>query len=100
MALTITRIGQGESPLTIEAKQRLWQTADRKRLVPEGDPDAAFLYCIPGRRIPIHEARLYGLVEEWPEVPDVKDIEPAETKEIRPQEKKSARKEKKSALGE
>jgi uncharacterized membrane protein len=39
---------------------RLWRTED-DRLVPEGDPDARFLFCSPGDEIPDEEAERYGL---------------------------------------
>ncbi len=34
------------------AQERMFLTADRRRLVGEGDPDAASLYAAPGHRIP------------------------------------------------
>lgn len=43
------------------ATERLYLTADQKRLVREGDPEAAFLYCTPGDLIPDEAAARFGL---------------------------------------
>lgn len=45
----------------MEAKERLWLTADGKRLVGEGDPKAATLYAAPGDEIPDEAAARFGL---------------------------------------
>lgn len=45
------------------AKQRLLLTADKSRLVADGDPDGATLYCTPGTEIPESAAKLFGLVD-------------------------------------
>ena len=71
--------GQGA---TVKATHKLWLTADRSRLVHDGSPEAAFLFCVPGRAIPIEEARKYGLL------PEVKEVKPQETKELRPERTK------------
>lgn len=47
----------------MEAKERLYLSADHKRLVPEGDPAAAYLYAAPGQPIDDAEAKRYGLVD-------------------------------------
>lgn len=47
----------------VEARERLWLTADRSRVVADGDPEAAFLLAAPGQRIPIEDAERYGLVK-------------------------------------
>lgn len=44
------------------AKQRMYLTADRKKLVGEGDKRAASLYATPGTEIPESAAKLFGLV--------------------------------------
>jgi hypothetical protein len=49
--------------MRIVMKERLWLTADRSRLVKEGDAEAAFLYCIPGHTVSDIEAWRYGIVE-------------------------------------
>lgn len=41
--------------------ERLFLTADGKRLVPEGSKDAATLYCIPGDEIRDPAAERFGL---------------------------------------
>ena len=45
----------------MKANERLWLTADRKRLVPEGDPAAATLYAAPGHEVPDADAERFGL---------------------------------------
>jgi hypothetical protein len=44
------------------ASTRLYLTAAPHRLVREGDPDARWLFCVPGQQVPDAEARRYGLV--------------------------------------
>lgn len=43
--------------------RRLYLTADGKRVVPEGDPAARWLWSIPGRRVPMAEAQRLGAVK-------------------------------------
>ena len=43
------------------AKARLYHTADKSRLVPEGHDEAAFLYANEGDEIPADACTLYGL---------------------------------------
>jgi hypothetical protein len=45
-----------------EVDERLWLTADRERVVRDGDPEAAFLFATPGKRISAEDAKRYGLV--------------------------------------
>ena len=52
------------------AEEKLWLTADRSRLVPDGDEEAAFLFSLPGRRIAAADATRYGLVGEETVVSD------------------------------
>jgi hypothetical protein len=47
----------------VRADRRLWETADRSRVVEDGDPEAAFLLCIPGDEIPEEQAKRYGLLK-------------------------------------
>lgn len=47
----------------IVANERLWLTAGRDHVVPEGHPDAAFLFASVGKSIPRREAERLGLVE-------------------------------------
>lgn len=53
------------------ASKRLWLTADRNRVVKEGDREAAFLLAAVGQEIPRAEAERLGLVEphDQPKVP-------------------------------
>jgi hypothetical protein len=65
MALTIQKHddpGEARTGL-VEVKQRLWLNADRTQVVADGDPDAAFLYALPGWSVPRDEAIRYGLVQ-------------------------------------
>lgn len=43
------------------ADRRLWLTADRERVVEEGDPEAAFLFATPGKEVSDEDAERYGL---------------------------------------
>lgn len=43
------------------ADRKLFLTADRERVVEEGDPDAAFLLAAPGKQISDADAERYGL---------------------------------------
>lgn len=60
MALKIGTL-EGER---VRMEQRLWQTADRTKLVLDGDPEAAFLFCVPGGYVSLTDAKRYGLVED------------------------------------
>ncbi len=44
------------------AKVRMFLTADRSRVVGDGDPDAASLYASPGSRLPDDAVEQFGLV--------------------------------------
>lgn len=65
------------------ADRRLFLTSDRARVVEAGDPEAAFLYAVPGRTVPREEAERYGLVGAKAE---------AEPDEAEPDEKPAAAK--------
>lgn len=45
------------------AQERLYLTADKGRVVREGDPKAAFLYAALGDEIPENAAEKFGLVD-------------------------------------
>ncbi|MBW8638990.1 hypothetical protein K1W69_17470 [Hoeflea sp. WL0058] len=47
----------------MQAAERLYITADKKRLVAEGDPAGAFLYAAPGDEIPDSAVDKFGLVD-------------------------------------
>ena len=68
------------------ADRRLYLTADKTRLVEEGDPRGAFLYCSPGLEVDEEELRRLGgakLEGEAKVVPEAKAIqEPPENKAI------------------
>lgn len=55
--------------------ERLWLTADKDRVVPDGDPDAATLYCTETDEVDADEAQRLGLKQRKAT---------AETKETRP----------------
>lgn len=58
--------------------QRLYLTADKQKLVAEGDPAAAFFYAAPGHEIPAEMAEKFGLVDgALPEKKGGKKAEPA-----------------------
>lgn len=41
--------------------RRLWLTEDKKKVVEEGDPSAAFLWAIPGHKVTEAAAEQFGL---------------------------------------
>lgn len=47
----------------MRAQERLYLTADKKKLVGEGDPKAAFLYAAEGDEIPDSAAAMFGLAD-------------------------------------
>jgi hypothetical protein len=47
----------------MKCKERLYLTADSKKLVPEGHKDAALLYAVPGDEIPETAVELFKLVD-------------------------------------
>lgn len=53
-----------ESQVSVVVNERLWLTAERDRLVPDGDPDAAFLFCTAGARVARADALRLGLIAE------------------------------------
>ncbi|MCU0946807.1 MAG: hypothetical protein MUF47_00935 [Porphyrobacter sp.] len=65
-------------------KQRLYLTADKVKLVADGDPKAAFLYAVPGDEILPEMAEKFGLVDgALPEKKTAKQAkEPAQTKPV------------------
>ncbi len=46
----------------MRATEKLWLTADRKRAVPDGHADAAFLLCVPGGHVDDWEADRLGIL--------------------------------------
>lgn len=47
----------------MKAKERIWLTADRTKVVPEGHTAAAFLWAAPGDEIPGEAAERFGVVD-------------------------------------
>ena len=64
------------------AQERLYLTADRNRVVREGDKAAAFLYAAPGDEIPDSAVQRFGLVGG--RLPDGKGKPATEDKERKP----------------
>ena len=108
MALKWDR-GRAQGDVFIPAA-RLWLDKTKTRLISDGDPAAAFLFCVPGRPIPMADAKKYGLLEveviveteppsekqpeeasEVTEVSEVKESKPQETKVIEPEATKRKR---------
>jgi hypothetical protein len=54
---------KNETASWVEADEKLWLTADRERVVADGDPEAAFLFATPGKRVSREDAERYGLVK-------------------------------------
>ncbi|MEV4180189.1 hypothetical protein AB0J28_01920 [Streptosporangium canum] len=72
----------GSGRVTVTA--RLCLTEDRKRLVPDTDPDARWLFCTPGSQISQADAERYGLfAEPEPEPEPEVDQEQGEAKQAR-----------------
>lgn len=69
--------------MTIRVDRRLYLTADKKRVVGEGDPGAAFLYAAVGDELNDADARRYGLLDEEPETKP-REQAGASVKESRP----------------
>lgn len=67
------KLGTPVEPM-VEVHERLCLTEDG-RLVDESDPDARWLYCLPGHRVSLAEAIKYGLVSAEPE-PEPKQMKP------------------------
>ena len=64
----------------------LWLTADRDRVVEEGDPEAAYLLGTAGKEIPDDEAKRLGLSGKS----KTSEAAPAEEKESEPADNKQA----------
>lgn len=66
--------------MAYQLTEKLWYTADKKSVVPDGDPRAAFLLGLPGRLIGDDEAVRLGLVANEPKPTEEKAAEPAANK--------------------
>lgn len=60
MAFDVTDTGSG----SVVVNERLYLTSDRKTVVAEGDPGAAFLLATPGKTLSREQAVALGLVKE------------------------------------
>lgn len=76
------------------ADRRLYLTANRQRVVEEGDPDAAFLYAAPGHKIPAEMVEKHGLENTEDEKPGTVPPKKAAKKSANKAKKKSANKKK------
>lgn len=54
---------RGGTGQMVTIKQKLWLTADKEMLVPDGDERAAFLFATPNDQVPIEKAEQFGLVD-------------------------------------
>lgn len=71
----------------MKAAERLWVTGDRSRVVPEGDPEAAFLLAAKGQPLRDEDVYRYGI--EDGRLPSRKKQKAAEEdKEIKKEEDK------------
>lgn len=77
----------------VTAERRLWETGDRKKIVEEGDPEAAFLFCAPGQTLAAERAKRYGdfVAASKPKKADAKKAEPGEDKKSEPGDDKAQR---------
>jgi hypothetical protein len=62
------------------AQERLYLTADRLRIVTEGDPEAASLLAAKGRRVDPDDVDRYGLRKERKPASETKERHPEEDK--------------------
>lgn len=73
MALKLRTLRQEreESMALYKVDRRLWLTADRQRVVEDGDPEARFLLTAgPGDELPMEMAKRYGLAGKPKAVPE------------------------------
>jgi len=70
-------------------ERRLWLTADRTRVVEDGNPAARYLYATPGMDIPYAEAVRYGLTGARSHRKAIAG--PPENKALAPTERKRSR---------
>lgn len=85
MAFEIKKIS--ETSQSVEVGEKLWLKADRETVVPDGDPEAAFLLATPGKRLSLEDAVRYGLVKAGSKGGDKQAAKP-EDKEAAPESAK------------
>src|SRR5215210_4354171 len=61
MALVTNFSPPGAASAQYIASRRLWLTADKSRIVEDGDPAAAFLLCGAGAAVSAEDVARYGL---------------------------------------
>jgi pyruvate/2-oxoglutarate dehydrogenase complex dihydrolipoamide acyltransferase (E2) component len=79
MAITIRR--ENETMAHYIAEEKLCLNADRTKVLKDGDPDAAFLFATPGKRISVEDAEQYGLTNLAYEG-NPKEVKPGENKMV------------------
>lgn len=76
----------------MKANERLYLTADKSRVVTEGNKDAAFLLAAVGNEIPAEYVHLIGVEKkEAKEVIVDKEVKAVDTKEVKKKEKKTVK---------
>lgn len=66
--------------MTVTADRKLWLTADRKTVVEDGDPKAAFLFATVGKEISDEDAKRYNVGTKSKAKTEDKQAAPAENK--------------------
>lgn len=82
MALKITYLNPNAPEEKVMVGVRLWETADRARLVPEGHAEAAFLFCAPWQEVSKAAFELHQLD---PSLGDLQPVAAAELSEAAPE---------------
>jgi len=77
MALEITYLNEDAPTPRLVVHQRLFVTADRRRLVPDGHAEAAFLFCGEGQEVLQNDFEALELDESCGKVVAVKPEPPA-----------------------
>jgi hypothetical protein len=90
MGLTITLLSASkeEEPMWISPR-RLFLTADKERVVEDGDIEARYLLVGKGGEVPMADAERYGLLKPKPEEKAVE--EPPEDKAVEPPKNKAVK---------
>ena len=90
MGLEIKRLEKPTRP-TVVVNARLYRTADNRRLVGEGHPDAAFLFATPGLEVDASDFDSYQLdIEEEPVTEEKAGPQPEDKAVKAPPEDKGA----------
>lgn len=76
MALNIEYINEDTPEQRVTVGERLYRTTDGTRLVPEGHPDGAALYCAPGDEISRAEFERFELDPSLTEGSDGEEAKP------------------------